>query len=150
LNLSAARSFVEDSVAGAKGLFEAREPQALAGYHVALTPSIEKAAAYSRTLYEIASQTQGEIGKLFEAHFSELNKTVNSALEQATKNAPAGSDVAVAAVKSAIAAANSAYNSVSNAVKQATEIAESNITAAANAAVDGATNSSAKARKVAA
>jgi hypothetical protein len=57
-----------------------------------------------------------------------------SALDKFAKNAPAGSDVAVAAVKSALAAANSAYDSLTKVAKQATEIAEANI-AAATAAV---------------
>jgi hypothetical protein len=67
---------------------------------------MEKAVAYSRSLYEIASQTQDEFGKIFEAQFAEVNKNVANVLDKAAKNAPAGSDVAVAAVKSAIAAAN--------------------------------------------
>ena len=56
-------------------------------------------------------------------------------LDKYAKNAPAGSDVAIAAVKSALAAANSAYDSFAKVAKQATEIAEANI-AAATAAVD--------------
>lgn len=151
LNLNVARSFIEDSVTNTKGLFNLKDPQELAGYQASLAqPAVEKVVAYSRNLYEIASQTQGEIGKLFEAQFAELNKSVNSALEQAAKNAPAGSDVAVAAVKSAIAAANSAYDSVSKAVKQVTEITEANVAAAANATVKAAGSSTAKAKKAAA
>jgi hypothetical protein len=55
-------------------------------------------------------------------------------LDKLAKNAPAGSDVAVAAVKSALAAANTAYDSVSKAARQATELAEANFAAASNAA----------------
>ena len=47
-----------------------------------------------------------------------------------SKNAPAGSDVAVAAVKSMLAAANSAYDNLTKVAKQATEIAEANVSAA--------------------
>ncbi|MGE5639381.1 MAG: phasin family protein, partial [Clostridia bacterium] len=47
-----------------------------------------------------------------------------------SKNAPAGSDVAVAAVKSMLAAANSAYDNLTKVTKQATEIAEANVNAA--------------------
>ena len=46
------------------------------------------------------------------------------------KSAPAGSDVAVAAVKSMLAAANSAYDNLTKVTKQATEIAEANVNAA--------------------
>ena len=64
----------------------------------------------------------------------EANKTLASTLDKVTKNAPAGSDVAVAAMKSALAAANSAYDSVTKAVKQVTEMAEANAEALTSAA----------------
>ena len=149
LNLNVARSAIEDSVISAKGLFGVKDPQELIGYQSSLAqPAVEKAVSYSRSLYEIATQTQEEVGKLFEAQFAELNKTVNAALEQAAKNAPAGSDVAVAAMKSAMAAATSAYDSVSKAVKQVTEMTEANVAAATNATVKAAGAS--KSKKVAA
>ena len=51
------------------------------------------------------------------------------------KNAPAGSENAVALVKSAMAAANNAYESVSKAAKQAADVAEANFTAVTNTAM---------------
>lgn len=151
LNLNAARSAIEDSVSSAKGLFGVKDPQELIGYQSSLAqPAVEKAVSYSRSLYEIASQTQEEVGKVFEAQFAELNKTVSAALEQAAKNAPAGSDVAVAAMKSAMAAATSAYDSVAKAVKQVTEMTEANVAAATNATVKAAGAATPKSKKVAA
>jgi hypothetical protein len=61
---------------------------------------------------------------------AEWNENFSALLDKAVKNAPAGSDVAVAAVKSMIAAANSAYDNMSKVAKQATEIAEANVAAA--------------------
>jgi hypothetical protein len=109
---------------------------------------VEKAVAYSRGVYEIATQTSEELSKVFEGQFAELNKNVSSALDKAAKNAPAGSDVAVAAVKSAIAAANSAYDSISKAAKQVAEITEANVAAATNATVKAVSNAP-KAKKAA-
>ena len=100
----------------------------------AAQPALEKALAYSRKVYEVSTQTQGEVTKLVEAQAAEMNKNMVSLLDKFAKNAPAGSDVAVAAVKSALAAANTAYDSLSKVAKQANEIAEANFTAAANAA----------------
>ena len=55
-------------------------------------------------------------------------------VDNAAKNAPAGSEAAVAIMKSSVAAANNALESVQKAVKQATEVAEANFNAvAANA-----------------
>ena len=89
--------------------------------------------------------------KVLEAQLTEFNKAVGGVLDKVSKNAPAGSDVAVAAVKSAIAAANSAFDSVNKAAKQVAEIAEANVAAATNATVKavGAAAAAPKAKKVA-
>ncbi len=136
LNLNTARAVLEDTVAYAKALMAAKDVQELLALQSALAqPVVEKAVAYSRSIYEIASQTQEEVSKLFEAQVAEANKNLAAALDKAAKSAPAGSDVAVAAVKSAIAAANSAYDSVTKAAKQVAEIAEANVAAATSATV---------------
>jgi len=54
-------------------------------------------------------------------------------LEKAAKSAPAGSDVAVAAVQSAIAAATSAFDNMRKTAKQVTELAQNNVAAATSA-----------------
>jgi len=148
LNLNTARSVLEDSIANAKALLAVKDVQGLVSLQASLAqPLIEKAAAYNRSIYEIASQGQEEVSKLFEGQIAELNKNLATALDQAAKSAPAGSDTAVAAMKSAIAAANSAYDSVSKAAKQVAEIAEANVAAATSAtakAVSAGTRTGAK------
>jgi phasin family protein len=149
LNLNTARNLLEDIVSNAKTLLAVKDVQELLNVQASLAqPSVEKAVAYSRGVYEIATQTQEELSKVIESQFAEVNKNVTSALDKAAKNAPAGSDVAVAAVKSAIAAANSAYDSMTKAAKQVAEIAEANVAAATNATVR-AVNPAPKARKAA-
>jgi phasin family protein len=149
LNLSTARNLLEDTVINAKALMGAKDVQELMNIQAAIAqPTVEKAVAYSRSVYEIASATQEELTKVFEAQFAEANKTMTSALDKAVKNAPAGSDVAVAAVKSAIAAANSAYDSMTKAAKQVAEIAEANVAAATSATVK-AVSAAPKAKKAA-
>ena len=148
LNLNTARSILEDTVASAKTLMGAKDVQELVALQATLAqPAVEKAVAYSRSVYEIATQTQEEFSKVVEAQYAEANKNVSAALDKAVKNAPAGSDVAVAAVKSALAAANSAYDSVSKAAKQVAEIAEANVAAATNATVKAVGTSAAAAPK---
>jgi phasin family protein len=152
LNLNTARALLEDSVANTKALLSVKDVQELIALQTALAqPTVEKAIAYSRSVYEITAQTQEEISKVVEAQFAETNKAVGSALDKAAKNAPAGSDVAVAAVKSAIAAANSAYDSISKAAKQVAEITEANVAAATNATVKavGSASTAAKTKKAA-
>ena len=135
LTFNATKSVFEDSVAPTKALMGANDVQELVNLNTAATqPSIEKVIAYSRSVYDVTTQTQGELTKLVESQASEFNKSVVSLVDKVSKIAPAGSDVAVAAVKSALAAANSAYDSMSKMSKQATELAEANFAAATNVA----------------
>ena len=151
LNLNTARSLLEDGVSNAKALLAVKDAQELVTLQTSLAqPLVEKAVAYARNVYEITSQSQEEVSKLLEGQVAELNKDVASALDKAAKSAPAGSDVAVAAVKSAIAAANSAYDSMSKAAKQVAEIAEANVAAATNATVKAVSTTSKAATKKAA
>ncbi|MGB7541046.1 MAG: phasin family protein [Burkholderiales bacterium] len=135
LNLNATRAAFEDSINHTKALLSAKDFQEAANLNAAAAqPALEKAVAYSRNVYEVATQTHGELAKFAEAQAVEFNKSMAGVLDKFSKNAPAGSDVAVAAVKSALAAANSAYDSFTKVAKQATEIAEANFSAATSAA----------------
>lgn len=134
LSFNATKSAFEESLNHARALLGAKDVQEFVNLNAAAAqPAFEKALAYSRSVYEVSTQTQGELTKLVEVQAAEFNKSVVNFLEKFAKNAPAGSDVAVAAVKSALAAANSAYDSLSKVTKQATEIAEANFAAASTA-----------------
>ena len=74
-----------------------------------------------------------------------LHVDTQELVDNAAKNAPAGSETAVAVMKSAVAAANNALESVQKAVKQATEMAEANFNAVAATATN-ATKQAAKKR----
>lgn len=150
LNLNTARILLEDSVHNVKTLLGVKDVQELVSTQATLAqPAFEKAVAYSRSVYEIASQTQEEFARIFDSQYVEMNKNVTIALDKAVKNAPAGSDVAVAAVKSAIAAANSAYETMNKAAKQVAEMAEANVAAATTATVKAVGATAAKAKKAA-
>jgi phasin family protein len=136
LNLNTARSLLEDGVANTKAILGAKEPQEALAVQASLAqPNVEKAVAYTRSIYEISAQSKEEVSKLLEGQFGDFQKQVAGLLDKAAKSAPAGSDVAVAAVKSAIAAATSAFDSMNKAAKQVAEIAEANVAAATNATV---------------
>lgn len=135
LNISAAKAAFEAGMGQTRALLGAKDPQELANLNAAAAqPSLENAIAYSRSVYELATQTQGEMNKIIESQASEFSRNMSGFLDKVSKNAPAGSDVAVAAVKSALAAANSAYDSMTKVAKQASEIAEANFAAASSAA----------------
>jgi phasin family protein len=134
LNLETARSVLEDSVSNAKAIMGAQDPQEALTIQASLAkPNVEKAVAYGKSVYEISTETQEQLAKMVEAQFGDFQKNVAAMLEKAAKSAPAGSDVAVAAVQSAIAAANSAFDNMRKAAQQVTDMAQSNIAAATSA-----------------
>lgn len=134
LNLKTAKAAFADAVKNTKTLSEIKDTQELATFQTAVAqPIAEKYATYLKTTYGLVSETQAELTKLFEDKFAEFNKNVVTALDKAVKNAPAGSDVAVAAMKSAMAAANQAYDAFSKATKQVNEVTEATIAAASTA-----------------
>ena len=143
LNLNTARSSLEDTVSGVQAVISAKDPQAALAAQTALAqPAVEKVVAYSRSVYEITSQTQQELAKMVEAQFGDFQKSVSGMLEMAAKSAPAGSEGAVAAIQSAIAAANSAFGNMNTVAKQFAETAQANI-----ASVTKATAAAAKKAK---
>ena len=139
LQVKATKTAIADGVETAKAIAGVKDVQQLAALKETLTqPTIEKAIAYSKSVYEVATQTNTDLTKATERRVTEWNENFVSMLDKAAKNAPAGSDVAVSAVKQMLAAANSAYDNFNKVAKQATEIAEANV-AAASETVKGLT-----------
>ena len=130
LNVAASRAALSEAAAHSQALLSAKDAQELFTLQSGmLQPMAEKAAAYNRHLYNIAGSTTAEMSKTFEAKAAEFQKGINSLMESTVKNAPAGSESAVAMMKSAASAANNAYESVQKAVKQAADMAEANMKA---------------------
>ncbi len=131
LNANAVKAAFEDTIANARALAGAKDVQELVNLQSTFAqPAIEKAIAYSKSVYEVATETNAELSRLAERRVAEWNENFVSLLDKAAKNAPAGSDVAVSAVKQMLAAANSAYDNFTKVAKQATEIADANVAAA--------------------
>jgi phasin family protein len=75
LNLNTARSMLEDGVANAKAMLGAKDAQEFFSVQASLAqPSLEKAVAYTRSVYEISAQSKEEISKLLEAQFADFQK----------------------------------------------------------------------------
>jgi phasin family protein len=130
LNLQVARAAIGEAAENTKAVMSAKDAQEFMALQASLLqPAAEKAAAYSRHLYDIAAATGAEVTKVAEATAAEAQSKMLTAVDSAMKSAPAGSENAVALVKSAVAAANNAFEGVQKAVKQATDVAEANFQA---------------------
>ena len=145
LNVQASRAALAESANHTQSLMGVKDAQELLALQAGLfQPLAEKTAAYSRHLYDIATATSSEVGKSFEGQAAEAQAKLMGMVESATKNAPAGSESAVAVMKSAVTAANNAFESVQKAVKQASEMAEANLTAVTATAVNASKTASKK------
>lgn len=135
LNLLVAKTAFNEAGDNARAALAVKDAQELLALQAnLLQPSAEKAAAYSRHVYDIAVSANADLAKVVEAQMSDAQKKTLSLVETATKNAPAGSENGVAMVKAAVTAANNAFESVQKASKQATEMAEANFQAMTNTA----------------
>jgi phasin family protein len=133
LNLTAAKATLEESTATARQLLAVKDAQEFFSLTTAQAqPTAEKAVAYGRHLASIASGTQAEFSKAAETQISETNRKVISLVEEVSKNAPAGSENAVAMLKSAIGNANAGYEQFTRTAKQAAETIEANLATAVN------------------
>ena len=137
LNLAAGKAALNESAAHAQALLKVKDVQELLALQTeAMQPVGEKVSSYSRYVYDIAAGTQAEFTKAVEAQLADAQKAVLNLVDTAAKNAPAGSESAVALLKTAVAASNNAYESVQKVVKQATQAAEANMQAVAQQAVN--------------
>ena len=119
LGLAATRASVEQATAHAQALASAKDVhEVIALNSAALEPAMKRAYAYSRTAYESAAEANTEVKRVIEAQSAEYNRAAVAALEEAFKNAPAGSESVVENMKTAIAAAQSAYNNLTSINKQ--------------------------------
>ena len=127
LNMQVAKTAMGEAAQSAQAALSVKDAQELMALQASmLQPAAEKAAAYSRHLYEIAAATGAEVTKAAEATSTEAQAKFMAVVDSAVKNAPAGTENAVALVKSAVAAASNAFESVQKAAKQAAEVADAN------------------------
>lgn len=144
-NMATAKAAMADSVESFQTILSAKTPQeVLAAQTAIVQPLAEKAVAYSRSVYEIASEATAELTSAAEGKLAQGQKTFGAAMENMAKNAPAGTETIVAAIKSAVANGQQAMESAQAAAKQVVAQAEKSMTNATNVAVKAAKASSKK------
>ena len=137
LQLNAARASLQETADKFQALMSVKDAQDVVSLNKDIaTPNAEKALAYSRTIYDIAAQTSSEFHRLVDAQIADANKKLIDALDDFSRNAPAGSESVVAMMKSSLTAANSAYETANKAARQVVEMAERNMRSAAEAGLN--------------
>jgi len=139
LNVTAAKAALSETASHSQAVLSVKDAQELLALQASLfQPLAEKTAAYYSHVRDIAAGTGAEFSKAFESQAAEAQKKFVAAVDNAAKNAPAGTETSVAVFKSAVAAANNAFESVQKAVKQASDAAEANLNAVTSQAVKAA------------
>ncbi len=151
LNVTAGRSVIDSATETAQSLSGVKEPNdlfALSG--ASAKPSVEKLVGYTRDLVGIANGVSAEIGKVVEQQIADGNRRMAELVEFAAKNAPAGSEQALALLRSAVAAGNAAFDTTSKVSRQAADWAQANFAVASKAATTAvaAATSAAKGKAV--
>lgn len=146
LQLETAKQALESSAQNIKAFTTVKDPQEAVGLQSKLTEtSIENSLNYSRSMYEIASQTQSQFNQLLEEQVNEFNKNIVNTVDSAVKSSPAGTEVATSAFKSTVAATAAAIDSMTKAAKQVADFADASVKAATTATVDAVRNAAQKA-----
>jgi phasin family protein len=131
LQLDFAKASLEQATRSAKALAGAKDVQELLSMRTKSAESaVERLMGYSRSLYEISSEAQSQFSKLAEERMSSFQQAVSETVEQAAKSAPAGSDVAVAAMKSSLAATTAAFDSFNKAARHLASYTDAGVHAA--------------------
>ncbi|HEY1998156.1 TIGR01841 family phasin [Paraburkholderia sp.] len=119
LNLQVGKANLAESQQILAKAVAVKDPSELIALSASLSqPAAEKVAAYGRQVHEIVSGVQAELSSAATSQFQQAQKDAQGFIESLAKNAPAGSEGAVAAWNSAFSAANATYESASKAAKQ--------------------------------
>jgi phasin family protein len=133
LNIAALKASTEETLDAARQLSQAKDPQAFMELTSAqVKANAEKAADYSRHFSEIAAGLKSEFTKAAEKQLDETKHKVSALVEDVTKNAPAGSESAIAMLKTAITNANAGFEQMTKVTKQAVETVEAQVVKASD------------------
>jgi len=138
-HLQSAKVALDQSASSASALAVVKDVQELFALRTKLAETgVQYATAYSRGIFEVASETQADLSALAQEAWTAYAKGVETWVEKAGESAPAGSEIVVTALKSTVAATTAVFDQLSKAAKQTANIADSSFRAATAAAAEEA------------
>ncbi|MDB5839454.1 MAG: phasin family domain protein [Herminiimonas sp.] len=134
LNVDAVKSSLEQATDTAKKLSTSGNPQDFLAAAAQGQPNPEKAREYTRQMTEIATNMHAEFTRAAEAQVAETRQKLATLVEEASKNAPPGSEAAIATMKSILLSADTAYEQLARNAKQAAEMLQTSVKTASEQA----------------
>jgi phasin family protein len=130
LNLQVAKTTLQEAQASSSAALAAKDPKDLVELLTTLAKAApEKATAYLQHVQTIATASGTEVRGFAESAASTAKAEFATLVEAAVKNAPAGSENAVALMKSMATSATTAFETAQASAKEATEKAVQAVTA---------------------
>ena len=128
IQLDYAKGAVKQAAINARALGQVKDVNELVSIRARIAENaLENAMGYSRSLYEVASDAQGELGKLAEERLSAFQQRVTESVDQAAQAAPAGGDLVAAAFKSSLAAATASFDTFNKAARNVASYADASV-----------------------
>ena len=128
IQLEYAKGAVKQATLTAQAYAQVKDVTQLVGLRARIAENaLENTLGFSRSLYEVASDAQSELGKLAEENMSAFQQTVAESVDQAAKSAPAGGDMVAAAFKSSLAATTAAFDTFNKAARSAAAYGDASV-----------------------
>jgi phasin family protein len=132
LNLATVKAALAQGVEGASAVASVKDVQEFFALPRRYAETgVESVVGYSRGFYEVVSEAQAQYSAIAEEAVAGYTKGLASRVEKASQSAPAGSDVAINAMKSTVAATTAALDQFQKASKQVVSLADASMRAAA-------------------
>lgn len=133
VQLEYAKGAISQATLNAKAIAGAKDVQELLALRSRIAENtLENLMGYSRSLYEVASEAQSELSRLAEERMSSFQRAVTESVDQAARSAPAGGDLAAAAIKSSLAATTAAFDTFTKAARHAASFADAGVRGSGN------------------
>ncbi|MGI4847506.1 MAG: TIGR01841 family phasin [Janthinobacterium lividum] len=127
LNADAVKSTLGQAGDAAHTLTASSNPQEFMATAAQVQPSNESARDYARRMTSIAAGMHAEFAKAAEAQVAMTRERLAALVEEAGKNAPAGSEQAIKTMKTILQSADLAYAQLTNNARQAVETMQASI-----------------------
>jgi len=146
LNMAASKAMMDESFATLQSVAGAKDPaELLALQSDALQSAAEKSTSYGKHLVALVTEFGAELTQMAEGNMAQSQKSLSDLVENISRNAPAGSESAMALFKNTVAASQNAIESARKSAKSTLAMAESNYATMTDQAVKASRSVSKKA-----
>ncbi|MCZ7563864.1 MAG: phasin family protein [Burkholderiales bacterium] len=131
LNLEAARTALEQNSKAARELLATDDPEKLMALRGKLAhTSVQQAATYASSVYEVVAGTQAQLAQMFEQSVARVSQDIAESADRLGRSTPGG-EIPVAAIKSTLSAAAAVMDSLNQATRQFAQLSEAAMKTAA-------------------